>query len=61
MTLQPIPSGFPYVLYEENFVFFFISVAERKGVARGDRLSPSANGSSKKNVTLGKRLSAKLI
>ncbi len=26
MTLQPILSEFPYVLYEENFVFFFVSV-----------------------------------
>jgi len=25
MTLQPIPSEFPYV-YEEHFLFFFISV-----------------------------------
>jgi hypothetical protein len=25
MTLQPIPSEFPYV-YEENFVFFFMSM-----------------------------------
>ena len=24
MTLQPLPSGFPYI-YEENFVLFFIS------------------------------------
>ncbi len=27
MTLQPIPSEFPYIyIYEENFLFFFISV-----------------------------------
>ncbi len=26
MTLQPIPSEFPYDRYEENFIFFFISV-----------------------------------
>ncbi len=26
MTLQPLASGFPYTVYEENFVFFFISV-----------------------------------
>jgi hypothetical protein len=26
MTLQPLPSVFPYTVYEENSVFFFISV-----------------------------------
>ncbi len=26
MTLQPLPSVFPYIQYEENFVFFLISV-----------------------------------
>jgi hypothetical protein len=26
MTLQPLPSGFPDTVYEENFAFFFISV-----------------------------------
>jgi hypothetical protein len=26
MTLQPLPSGFLFTVYEENFVFFFISV-----------------------------------
>jgi hypothetical protein len=26
MTFQPLPSGFPYTLYEENSVYFFISV-----------------------------------
>ncbi len=27
MTLQPIPSEFPDILYEENLIFIFISVA----------------------------------
>jgi hypothetical protein len=26
MTLQPIPPEFPYTVYEENFLFFFIIV-----------------------------------
>jgi hypothetical protein len=26
MTLHLIPSEFPYTVYEENFVFFFISI-----------------------------------
>jgi hypothetical protein len=26
MTLQPIPSEFPYTVYEKNFILFFISV-----------------------------------
>jgi hypothetical protein len=25
MTLQPISSEFPYILYKQNFVFFFVS------------------------------------
>ncbi len=32
MTLQPLPSEFPYCIYEENFILFFISVdGESKG------------------------------
>jgi hypothetical protein len=27
MTLQLLPSEFPYTVYEENFIFFFISGA----------------------------------
>jgi hypothetical protein len=26
MTLQPLPSEFPYAVYEENFILFFITV-----------------------------------
>jgi hypothetical protein len=26
MTLQPIPLEFPYTVYEENFLFFFLNV-----------------------------------
>ncbi len=26
MTLQPLPSEFPYAVYEENLILFFISV-----------------------------------
>jgi hypothetical protein len=26
MTLHPIPSEVPYTVYEENLIFFFISV-----------------------------------
>jgi hypothetical protein len=26
MTLQPLPSEFPYAVYEENCILFFISV-----------------------------------
>jgi hypothetical protein len=29
MTLHPIPCEFPYIQYEENFVFFFISAGRR--------------------------------
>jgi hypothetical protein len=42
MTLHPIPSEFPYSVYEENFVFFFKSV-EDKAIAwhqrKGSNLS----------------------
>jgi hypothetical protein len=31
MTSQPIPSEFPYTVYEENLVFFFISVWRSDG------------------------------
>ncbi len=32
MTFQPLPSEFPYCIYEENFILFFISVdGESKG------------------------------
>jgi hypothetical protein len=27
MTLQPLPSGFPYTVYEEFFLYLFISAA----------------------------------
>jgi hypothetical protein len=30
MTLQPLPSGFPY--FEENFVFFLISAAGKSSL-----------------------------
>jgi hypothetical protein len=26
MTLQPVPSHLNFLIYEENFIFFFISV-----------------------------------
>jgi hypothetical protein len=36
MTLHPIPSEFPYTVYEENLVFFFISACDVKRVERID-------------------------
>jgi hypothetical protein len=48
MTLQTLPAGFPYTVYEENSVFFFISVggsaqncqrAEREGPKMGRIIS----------------------
>jgi hypothetical protein len=35
MTLQPLPSEYPYTVYDENYLFFFISVEGRAG----DRVS----------------------
>jgi hypothetical protein len=32
MTLQPLPSGLPYSIYEENFVFCFSSVLQRQRI-----------------------------
>jgi hypothetical protein len=38
MTLHPIPSEFPYTVYEKNFVFFFISDLSGKS---GQELAPT--------------------
>jgi hypothetical protein len=42
MNLQPIPSEFPYIQYEENFLFFFIS-AERSPLGASLSLCTNSN------------------
>jgi hypothetical protein len=39
MTLQHLPSEFPYILYEENLIFFFINVFFFKAI-RGFSVQP---------------------
>jgi hypothetical protein len=45
MTLHPIPSEFPYTVYEENFLFFFISVERTRALSTvsTQKLSSSSN------------------